>query len=265
MKFHNFLLAPNQNYVFSVKLNLFPPLTCGTWGLINLSMKEPRALSHDEKKAAEAAFNGRPFRESWSKSARAVYEGILSAAGFASDIDESVDNLPMKIEAPEIPIIENAAYATGLLPPVTLGTGLGEESAKQIALRKEAIEAGLLIDVTKMAKGVGFTMAVGITKSLWERNIIESSDVPTDDDPSTRVRDMLLAVRLRLASLEAPVPWVEVPVLFPSEGEQNPQIFPIYALFHKDPIAAECLTLIHPKELSSIQPSPASRTEDDLA
>ena len=80
-----------------------------------------------------------------------------------------------------------------------------------------------------------------------------------------RIRDMLLAVRLRLASLESPTPWVEVPVLYPSDGEVGPQMFPIYALFHKDPIAADCLTLIHPKELSSNRPSPASTSEDELA
>ena len=227
-------------------------------------MEQPRALTHDEKKAAEAAFRGRPFHESWSKSARAVYNGILAAAGFAGDTGESVDNLPMKLRDPDGSFPETAGYSSALLPPPTPNPELGEESANQIALRKEAIEAGLLIDVTNMAKGVGFTMAVGITKSLWDRNITASSDMPTDDR-STRVRDMLLAVRLRLASLETPMPWVEVPVLFHSEGEQNPEIFPIYALFHKDPIAADCLTLIHPKELSSIQTSPASRTEDDLA
>jgi len=38
-----------------------------------------RKLSHDELKAAEAAFQGRPFNEVWSQAARAVYDGILAA------------------------------------------------------------------------------------------------------------------------------------------------------------------------------------------
>ena len=39
----------------------------------------PKALTHDEKKAADAAFAGRPFNDAWSASARAVYEGIVNA------------------------------------------------------------------------------------------------------------------------------------------------------------------------------------------
>ena len=39
----------------------------------------PKALTHDEKKAADAAFSGRPFNETWSASARAVYDGIVKA------------------------------------------------------------------------------------------------------------------------------------------------------------------------------------------
>jgi len=36
-------------------------------------------LTHDELKAAEAAFQGRPFNEAWSLAARTVYDGILAA------------------------------------------------------------------------------------------------------------------------------------------------------------------------------------------
>lgn len=39
----------------------------------------PRALSSDEKKAAEAAFQGRPFNESWTRGSRAIYDGIRAA------------------------------------------------------------------------------------------------------------------------------------------------------------------------------------------
>lgn len=227
-------------------------------------MKQPRALTHDEKKAAEAAFSGRPFHETWSKSARVVYDGIVAARGFASECDEVMDENSIKTPPAVVPLPEKIGTWSTSLPVAQQEPESAETLSHQIALRREAIEAGLLIDVTKMAKRIGFTMAVGITKSLWDRNIKESTEVSTEDR-STRIRDMLLAVRLRLASLDSPVPWVEVPVLLPSAGKQDPQIFPIYALFHKDPIAADCLTLIHPKELSSIRSSPASTTEDELA
>jgi hypothetical protein len=38
-----------------------------------------RRLTHDELKAAEYAFQGRPFNEGWSQAAQIVYEGILVA------------------------------------------------------------------------------------------------------------------------------------------------------------------------------------------
>ncbi len=142
-------------------------------------------------------------------------------------------------------------------------TSRAEELSQQITSRQEAIDAGLLIDVSQKAKGVGFNLAVGITKSLWNRNISESLDLSTPEGEA-RVRDMLLAVRLRLASLDTPSPWVEVPVLFPSQhGEETSKIFSIYALFHKDPVSEECLTLIHPKELSSTPPSSHTAAEEE--
>jgi hypothetical protein len=39
----------------------------------------PKALSYDEQKAAEAAFQGTPCNPLWSSSAKSVYEGITRA------------------------------------------------------------------------------------------------------------------------------------------------------------------------------------------
>ncbi|GKS56876.1 hypothetical protein YTPLAS18_04030 [Nitrospira sp.] len=41
-----------------------------------MSERTPRPLTNDERKAAEAAFQGEPFNEDWSQSAREMYEGI---------------------------------------------------------------------------------------------------------------------------------------------------------------------------------------------
>jgi len=38
-----------------------------------------RPLTHDEKKAAEAAFRGAPFDPQWSDAARKIYLGISAA------------------------------------------------------------------------------------------------------------------------------------------------------------------------------------------
>jgi hypothetical protein len=41
--------------------------------------REPRPLTYDESKAAEAAFQGLPFNPSWSAAALVVYHGITAA------------------------------------------------------------------------------------------------------------------------------------------------------------------------------------------
>ena len=47
-------------------------------------MTQLRPLTHDEKKASEAAFRGLPFDFSWSQSAQKVYDGIVQAMGRSS-------------------------------------------------------------------------------------------------------------------------------------------------------------------------------------
>jgi len=224
-------------------------------------MKYSRPLTHDEKKAAEAAYRGRPFDASWSQAARAVYDGILTARGYTVDAFDSdlVDReVAKEFETPETLFSE-------AMGPALLSGEKGESepaTARHVPSRQEAIEAGLLVDVTKKAKRIGFNVAVGITKSLWDRNITKSLDLdPHEWD--LRVRDMLLAVRLRMAGQGTSEPWVEVPVVFPStQGEEPPQMFSIYALFHKDPVAEGCVTLIHPNEFSSIMGSPSETAEN---
>ena len=41
--------------------------------------KDHRPLTHDEKKAAEAAFKGSPFDSQWFEAARKVYLGLSAA------------------------------------------------------------------------------------------------------------------------------------------------------------------------------------------
>ncbi len=38
-----------------------------------------RPLTHDERKAAEAAFSGKPFNPDWSAASKIIYVGILDA------------------------------------------------------------------------------------------------------------------------------------------------------------------------------------------
>jgi hypothetical protein len=49
-----------------------------------------RTLSFDEKKAAEAAFQGLPIEPTWSPSAQAIYLGILVHTRGRNIVDERV-------------------------------------------------------------------------------------------------------------------------------------------------------------------------------
>src|SRR6185295_15730443 len=60
----------------------------------------PKALSHDERKAADAAFTGRPFNETWSASARAVYDGIVKAMPGADVAISTHSNVGNSVEPP---------------------------------------------------------------------------------------------------------------------------------------------------------------------
>ncbi len=53
-------------------------------------MERTRALSFDEKKAAEAAFRGLPFDPAWSLSAQSIYYGILEHTQGRNIIEETV-------------------------------------------------------------------------------------------------------------------------------------------------------------------------------
>ena len=59
----------------------------------------PKALTYDEKKAAEAAFAGLPFNEAWSASARAVYDGIVKALPHTDIAIPSPSNIEEPTEA----------------------------------------------------------------------------------------------------------------------------------------------------------------------
>src|SRR5688500_2329591 len=129
-----------------------------------------RELTYDEKKAAEAAFRGLPINPSWSAAARDVYEGIIVALGENGPSHPGVDE-------PEI----SAAPVSSPEEPVTTRdlalTDSQQQAQVQLLNRQEAIEAGILVDVSPIAEQVGLRLSVGISKPLWELGIDRKSVV----------------------------------------------------------------------------------------
>src|SRR5581483_10709664 len=105
-------------------------------GLI-LPPMTPRTLSHDEKKAAEAAFQGLPMDPSWTAAAKRVYEGLLKA------LPAERRPRPTGIESDE-----GAEPSADSAVPEPRDQGQATVRG-QAATREEAIEAGALVDVSE--------------------------------------------------------------------------------------------------------------------
>jgi hypothetical protein len=215
----------------------------------------PKALTYDEKKAADAAFTGRPFNEAWSAAARAIYDGILKALPHTdlavpapSDVEESALTLSSQNEPlqPQEPLT---------LEPLALEPADGQEVVEEpvahqaLRDREAAIQAGILIDVTPTALQLGITFPVTITRPLWEVGIVTNQSLP-EVDQTNRLRDILMAFRLRLASLTTVSPLLDFPVLLALPPSQVPQPVPLFALIQADPTHQANVTLLLPNEVS---------------
>lgn len=189
-----------------------------------------RPLTLDQKKAAEAAFKGLPFDPNWSLAAKAVYDGIVAAQKGKPVVEV--------VSPPADEAIQPELEKTAELPePVTT--------------REEAIQAGLLIDVTPIANTIGLPVPVAITKPLWDFAITASATIP-DDQYEARVRDVLMALRLRLAILSVAPPGIEFPALLAFPPDPSPQLCSLYAIAHGDNTAPFSLTVLLANEVTAI-------------
>jgi len=207
----------------------------------------PRPLTLDEKKAAKAAFRRGPFDPKWSEAARAVYEGILQAMGTRAPIFEGA-------------LAETAnSQAEGHAEPKTPPEGetaassnpQGEGSHTPILTRDEAIQAGYLIDVTPIAQSVGLPVPVCLSKPLWDFAITASHTLP-DEQYESRVRDVLVALRLRLATIPVASPAIEFPALLPFPPQPVPQLCPLYAIAIGDEAVPYSITILLANEVSAV-------------
>lgn len=203
----------------------------------------PRILTYDERKAADAAFAGRPFDPVWSEAARAVYDGILAARGLpepaptpiAPEQPEAVASEPSTGESPSSPV--SASERTTQTPSQTFS-------------REEAIQAGALIDVTPIAHRMGLRLPVSFSRPLWEIGITATRNVP-EEEHERRVRDVLMAFRLKLAASRVASPLVEFPALLAFPPDPTPQACVLFAVAHQEANAPMALTFLLPGEIST--------------
>jgi len=197
--------------------------------------KLPRTLTIDEKRAADAAFKGLPFDSRWSPSARAVYDGIRSALGVPAPSEQ--EPAGDAIESHSTPDPQPAE--TEVAAPASILT------------REDAIQAGFLIDVTSTAHSVGLPVPVSISQPLWMLGITASGTIP-EEQRETRVRDVLMALRLRLANGRVAQPGIEFPAMLTFPPNPVPQLLSLYTIAHGDQGTPYTLTVLLTSEVTAI-------------
>jgi hypothetical protein len=218
--------------------------------------RTPRVLTHDERKAAEAAFAHRPLNPVWSESAKRVYEGLLQALPVLPDEtvvtpnqNASSDNASLEV-ASTLPAgeelkLDNPTYSDKA-PEVR-----SDIPANQlIANRQQAIQAGFLIDVSLDAQKLGLTFPVTVTKPLWEVGIAPTESM-SEEEKTERLRDVLMAFRLRIASQATLSPLIDFPAMLAMPPGGVPQPVPLFALIQPDEQNRAAATLLLPNEVSA--------------
>jgi hypothetical protein len=207
----------------------------------------PRALTHDELKAAEAAFGGRPFNPAWSASAKKVYDGLVEVLPQSSETPTASSETTSACDEVSQPVAKEKSADTGSLQDQMEDA---QDSSDRLAKRQEGIRSGVLIDVTEDAKKVGLTFPVTISKPLWEVGIAPSQAL-SDQERSERLRDVLMAFRLRLANQATLSPLIDFPALLALPPGSIPQPVPLFALIQPDEQNRALVTLLLPNEVSA--------------
>jgi hypothetical protein len=199
----------------------------------------PRQLTHDERKAADAAFAGRPCNPAWSESAKRVYEGVIGAMPTFQNESNSPSTQPL----PTVSELESDVPAP--LDEISTVT-----PKNQTVSRQQAINSGFLIDVTDDAKKLGLSFPVTVTKPLWEMGIAPTEEL-SDEEKSIRLRDVLMAFRLRLATQGTLSPLLDFPAMLSMPPGAIPQPVPLFALIQPGEQNQTMVTLLLPNEVST--------------
>lgn len=215
----------------------------------------PRRLTHDERKAADAAFAGRPCNPAWSESAKKIYEGLTQAIPTPPDGSTVACDKPLSEES-------DASVSSSMLGEKWLtdddasrereasGDLLAHLVSRLTAARQEAIRAGVLIDVTADARKLGMSFSITITKPLWEIGIA-SDQTLSEESKAERLRDVLMAFRLRLASQATFSPLIDFPAMLALPPGSVPQPVPLFALIQPGEQNQAMVTILLPNEISA--------------
>ncbi|MCP9456549.1 MAG: hypothetical protein NNA18_10630 [Nitrospira sp.] len=227
--------------------------------------RPPRLLTHDERKAAEAAFEGRPCNPRWSESAKRVYEGLVQAMLLSSGLK---DKGPAEGNPADEGESSNTNESPSVFPTTFLSTEAKSEShespespstrggepyfpvfsTRPIISGQKTGGQDWLIDVSEAAQKLGLPFPVTVTRPLWERGIAPAHGL-SEEEAAQRLRDVLMAFRLRLVGqpIVAPLLYFPAMLAFPPQGIPQPVL--LSALIQADEQRHPIVTLLLPHEI----------------
>ena len=149
-----------------------------------------------------------------------------------------------------LPATVNSIHNTHVINGVTTPPEATDETVKKLMTnRQEAIDAGVLIDVTPDAQKLGLTFQVTVTRPLWDVGIAPNPAL-SEADKADRLRDVLMAFRLRLSSMETLSPLIDFPAMLALPPGAVPQPVPLFALIQPDEQNRATVTILLPNEVS---------------
>jgi hypothetical protein len=150
------------------------------------------------------------------------------------------------------PLVQEESTTTAQLAPeqATASQPEADRSSPASIPFQQALDAGSLIDVTPAARELGLSFSVTVTKPLWDTGIAPVNTL-SEAEQSARLRDVLMAFRLRLAVQPTIAPLIDFPALlaFPHGGV--PQPIPLFALIQPDEHQKAMVTLLLPTEVAT--------------
>jgi len=171
--------------------------------------------------------------------------------GESTTIGETIQPAPSGSDVvattPELPRVPASVDDS---PADVHDTSLVQSVQQLVADRQQAIQAGFLIDVSADAQKLGFTFSVTVTKPLWEFGIAPGHEL-SEQDKAARLRDVLMAFRLRLAGHATISPLIDFPAMLALPPGSVPQPVPLFALIQPDEQNRATATLLLPNEVST--------------
>jgi hypothetical protein len=185
-----------------------------------------------------------------------VYEGLIHALPALPDEtvvtpnqNASSKEAPLET-APTLPTAEEPKLEATTHSDKSLEVRTDVPTNQLITNRQQAIQAGFLIDVSMDAHKLGLTFPVTVTKPLWEVGIAPGASM-SEEEKAERLRDVLMAFRLRIAGQATLSPLIDFPAMLALPPGGVPQPVPLFALIQSDEQNRASATLLLPNEVSA--------------